>query len=155
MSFAPLHFAHLFRGSFRQGIHPPENKHATALRPIERLPFPPELILPLSMHVGNPSKSRVRKGQEVVRGEPIAEADGFMSVPLHAPATGVVKDIRPMPSARGPLVESIVLEVYPGDPQESDTAQRWMSITSCRPRFRRPFRMPDWWAWVVRLFRPM
>jgi electron transport complex protein RnfC len=41
-----------------------------------------------------------------------------MSVPLHAPASGVVKDIKLMPSARGPMVESILLDVYPGDPGE-------------------------------------
>lgn len=115
---SPFSISHFFRGSFRHGIHPPENKQYTAGRPIERLPFPPELILPLSQHAGKPSRPIVRKGQEVVRGEPIAEADGFMSVPLHAPATGVVKDIRLMPSARGPMVESLVLEVYAGDPQE-------------------------------------
>lgn len=108
----------LLRGSFRHGIHPDENKHFTEDRPIERLPFPPELVLPLSQHAGKPSKLRVRKGQEVVRGEPIAEADGFMSVPLHAPASGVIEDVRLMPSARGPMVESVILKVYPGDPGE-------------------------------------
>ncbi len=118
MTTSSFNLAHLLRGTFRQGIHPPDNKQFTAARPIERLPFPPELILPLSQHAGKPSVSLVRKGQEVVRGEPIAKADGFMSVPLHAPATGEIADIRLMPSARGPMVESIVLKVYPGDPQE-------------------------------------
>ena len=80
--------------------------------------FPPQLILPLSQHAGKASVCLVRKGQEVARGEPIARADGFVSVPLHAPASGVVKDICLMPSAKGPMVESIVLEVYAGDPQE-------------------------------------
>jgi electron transport complex protein RnfC len=113
-----ISIAGLFRGSFRHGIHPEENKHFTEDRPIARLPFPPQLVLPLSQHAGKPSKPLVRKGQEVVRGEPVAEADGFMSVPLHAPASGVVKDIKLMPSARGPMVESILLDVYPGDPGE-------------------------------------
>jgi len=109
---------HFLRGSFSHGIHPPENKHFTAARPIERLPFPPRLVLPLSQHAGKPSVPLVRVGQEVARGEPIARADGFMSVPLHAPASGVVREIRLMPSARGPRTECILLDVYPGDPQE-------------------------------------
>jgi len=112
------HLSGLFRGTFRHGIHPPDNKHFTASRPIERLPFSRELVLPLSQHAGKPSVPLVRKGQEVARGEPIAKADGFVSVPLHAPASGVIKDIRLMPSARGPMVESVILEVYPGDPQD-------------------------------------
>nr|VFJ92939.1 MAG: electron transport complex protein RnfC [Candidatus Kentron sp. H]VFJ93766.1 MAG: electron transport complex protein RnfC [Candidatus Kentron sp. H]VFK00657.1 MAG: electron transport complex protein RnfC [Candidatus Kentron sp. H] len=76
--------------------------------------FAPEMILPLSQHFGAPSKPIVRQGQEVARGDLIAEADGFMSVPLHAPATGVIKKIGLMPTARGPRAEAIVLTVYKG-----------------------------------------
>jgi electron transport complex protein RnfC len=41
-----------------------------------------------------------------------------MSVPLHAPATGKIKSIELMPTAKGPRTLSIILEVYPGDSQE-------------------------------------
>lgn len=107
-----------FRGTFSHGIHPEENKHFTANKPIRRLPFPPELVLPLSQHFGAPSEPLVHPAQEVVRGEPIAKAAGFMSVPLHAPATGKIKRIELMPTAKGPRTLSIILEVYPGDSQE-------------------------------------
>ena len=110
--------AHFFRSTFSHGIHPDENKHFTAAKPIQRLPFPPELVLPLSQHAGKPSKPLVHKGQVVVRGEPIAEADGFMSVPLHAPATGVIRSIELTPTAKGPRTMSILLKVYPGESQE-------------------------------------
>lgn len=105
-------------GTFSHGIHPAENKHYTAHMPIRRLPFAPELVLPLSQHFGAPSEAIVHPGQEVVRGEPIAKANGFMSVPLHAPATGRIKRIELMPTAKGPRTPSIILEVYPGDSQE-------------------------------------
>ena len=110
--------AHWFRGTFSHGIHPPENKHFTADKPIMRLPFAPELVLPLSQHAGKPSVPLVHAGQEVVRGEPIARADGFMSVPLHAPATGVIRKIDLAPTAKGPRTEAILLKVHPGDSQE-------------------------------------
>ncbi len=42
--------------------------------PIERLPLPPEVILPLSQHLGAPSKPIVAVGDKVFRGQPIAEA---------------------------------------------------------------------------------
>lgn len=103
--------------TFSHGVHPPEHKEQTQALPIKRLPFAPELILPLGQHFGAPSKPLVQPGQEVVRGEPIAAADGFMSVPLHAPATGRIKAIKLMPSARGPKVESIILQTYPGATQ--------------------------------------
>ena len=106
------------RHTFEHGVHPPEHKAVTAGLPIRRLPFAPRLVVPLSQHAGAPAVSLVRPGQEVVRGEPIARAEGFVSVPMHAPATGVVEDIRLMPSARGPKTESVVIRVYEGSTQE-------------------------------------
>ena len=112
----PLQF--LAINSFSHGVHPPENKHYTAGKPITRFPFPPELNLLLSQHAGKPSVPVVHPGQEVVRGEPIARADGFMSVPLHAPATGVIKKIDLVPTAKGPRRPAIILQVQPGESQE-------------------------------------
>ncbi|OOZ38256.1 electron transporter RnfC [Solemya pervernicosa gill symbiont] len=106
----------LRRKTFARGIHPPQHKE-TAEVEIRRLPFPSRLILPLAQHFGAASKPLVHVGQEVVRGEPIAAADGFMSVPLHAPATGIIESIELMPSARGPKVESIILKVHQGSAQ--------------------------------------
>jgi len=106
------------RGTFKHGVHPQEFKELTCHLPIRRLPFADRLIVPLSQHTGKPSIPLVKPGQEVVRGEPIAEADGFFSVPQHAPATGRVESIRLMPSARGPKIESIILQVYGGSTQQ-------------------------------------
>jgi electron transport complex protein RnfC len=106
------------RNTFEHGVHPAEHKELTSVLPIRRLPFAPELIIPLSQHTGKPAIATVKVGQEVVRGEPIARADGFMSVPMHAPATGVIKGIELMPSARGPKTASIIMRVYEGSSQE-------------------------------------
>jgi electron transport complex protein RnfC len=104
--------------TFRHGVHPPSHKADTAQKPIRRLPFPDHLVIPLNQHIGKPSRTLVRKGQEVVRGEPIAAADGFVSVPIHAPATGRIRDIRLMSSARGEQTMAIVLEVFQAATQE-------------------------------------
>ena len=106
------------RNTFEHGVHPAQHKELTCTLPIRRLPFAPQLTLPLSQHAGAPSIPLVRPGQEVVRGEPIARADGFMSVPVHAPATGKVEAIQLMPSARGPKTLSILLHVYEGSSQD-------------------------------------
>jgi len=98
--------------TFDHGIYPIEHKELTADKPIRRMPFAPELVIPLSQHKGKPAEPLVRVGQEVVRGEPIARADGFVSVPMHAPATGVVRAIGLAPSAEGPKVQAIYLKVY-------------------------------------------
>lgn len=106
------------KATFSHGIHPPEYKAVTEQKSIRRLAFAPEMILPLSQHFGAPSIPVVHVGQEVVRGELVARADGFMSVPLHAPATGKIKSIGLMPTARGPKAPAIVLKLYSGVSQE-------------------------------------
>jgi electron transport complex protein RnfC len=105
------------RKTFAHGVHPPEHKDETAHLPIRRMPFAPRMIIPLSQHFGAPAVPVVHVGQEVVRGEPIARADGFMSVPMHAPATGVIESIQLMPTARGPKTEAIVIRVHPAAEQ--------------------------------------
>ena len=106
------------RKSFKHGVHPQEFKELTNKLPIRRLPFASTLIVPLSQHAGKPSVPLVKPGQEVVRGQPIAEADGFMSVPQHAPATGRIESIKLMPSARGPKTQSLILHVYQASTQQ-------------------------------------
>jgi len=104
--------------SFAGGVHVPEFKEGTCHLPIRRFPFPPSLIVPLSQHTGAPAIPIVREGQEVVRGEPIAKAGGFVSVPMHAPATGRVERIALAPTARGDLAPAIYIKPYPAASQE-------------------------------------
>ncbi len=104
--------------TFPHGVHPPEYKAETSRKPIRRFPFAPVMIVPLSQHTGKPAKPVVREGQEVVRGQLLAEPDGFMSVAMHAPASGVVKRISWAPSASGKMVMSIYLQPYPASGQE-------------------------------------
>ena len=103
--------------AFARGVHPPQHKD-TAAMPISRLPFAPRLIVPLSQHVGRPARPVVRAGQEVLRGQPLAEPDGFISVPHHAPAAGVVEAIRLHPTSAGPWTESVIIRVHAGSPQD-------------------------------------
>jgi len=113
-------FSYFHRHTFARGIHPDGNK-STASSPIRRMPFASRLILPLAQHIGKPAIPLVRPGEEVVRGQPIAKADGNMSLPLHAPADGVIESIELKASARGPWVESIVLRVF----EASTQTVRW------------------------------
>ena len=108
----------LRKDSFKHGVHPPEHKDETARLAIRQFPFAPVLIVPLSQHLGKPAKPVVREGQEVIRGQTIAEADGFMSVAMHAPASGIVRKITLAPSISGRMVESVYIEPYPASTQE-------------------------------------
>lgn len=103
--------------TFARGIHPPQHKD-TASTKIRRVPYAPHLIVPLSQHIGKTPRAIVSVGQEVVRGQPIARSDDWLSVPHHSPATGVVEAIDLRPSARGPWIESIVIRPYAASTQQ-------------------------------------
>ncbi len=97
---------------FHGGIHPPENKQQSLQTPIRQAGIPPQLIIPLSQHLGAPAESIVEVGQRVLKGEKIANADGFISVPKHAPTSGTVIAIedRPIAHSSGLPAPCIVLE---------------------------------------------
>ena len=80
------------RSADRGTIHPGPRKEATSGRPIEDLPPPAEVLLPLVQHLGDPAVPVVKKGDVVRRGQKIAEAAGS-GVPLHATINGKVKSI--------------------------------------------------------------
>jgi Na+-translocating ferredoxin:NAD+ oxidoreductase subunit C len=96
---------------FRHGVHPPEHKELTHTLPIRRMPFPDEVVLPLRQHAGAPARSIVRPGQHVERGDKVAEADGFVSVPIHASAAGRVVDIDWYPHIDGTMAQAVRLKV--------------------------------------------
>jgi len=55
--------------TFPHGIHPPDQKHFSASQPIEVLPPPEKLTIPLLQHFGNPAQPLVKKGEEVMVGQ--------------------------------------------------------------------------------------
>jgi electron transport complex protein RnfC len=104
--------------SFRHGVHPPEMKDETSGSAIRQFPFAPVLVMPLVQHIGKPALPVVREGQEVVRGQCIARPDGFVSVAMHAPASGVVRRIGLTPSIAGRMVPGIYIEPHAASTQE-------------------------------------
>ena len=74
------------------GIHPPENK-LSAGKPVEVLPIPSQVVIPLGQHIGAPATATVKKGDEVKVGTIIAQAGGFVSANIHSSVSGKVLKI--------------------------------------------------------------
>jgi electron transport complex protein RnfC len=106
-----------FAKGFRHGVHPPEEKELTSHLPIRRMPYPDEVVLPLRQHAGKPARLCVKVGDHVERGDKVGEADGFMSVPIHASAAGTVVDIDWWPHPDGTMAQSVRIEVDRFAPQ--------------------------------------
>ena len=103
----------VFGRTFRHGVHPPDLKNLTEREKIRRMPFPDEVVLPLSQHTGNPAKPIVKEGERVERGDKIAVADGYVSSPVHASASGTVSGIELWPHPDGTYQAAIRIAVEP------------------------------------------
>ena len=98
------------RLTFRGGIHPYDGKDLSKDKPIRDVLPKGELVYPLSQHIGAPAMPLVKAGDQVRAGQMIAEAGGFVSVPIHASVSGTVKTIEPRMTAAGTMVSSIIIE---------------------------------------------
>jgi electron transport complex protein RnfC len=108
----------LRKNTFKHGVHPPENKNETNGLSIRQFPFAPLIILPMAQHIGAPSEIIIREGQEVVRGQVLAKANGYVSVPTHSPVSGTVRKIANVPTISGQMTKGIYIQPYPSSSQE-------------------------------------
>lgn len=84
----------------RGGVHPPQNRQAAEI-PIERIPLPDIAAVPLSQHAGAPAVAAVSPGDDVLTGQLIGRADGFISANVHSPVSGRVMSVSPAANAFG------------------------------------------------------
>jgi len=81
--------------SFRGGIHPPEEKHHTEKKPIEVMPPPDRVFIPMRQHLGAPARAIVKNGDHVKKGQRVAEGPGFVTAIMHASISGEIASIKP------------------------------------------------------------
>ena len=74
-----------------------EHKSRTENKPIEKLPLPSRVYIPLSQHVGNICSPQVKIGDTVLTGQRIAEAEARIYSPIHASLSGEVISIEEWP----------------------------------------------------------
>ncbi|MBQ7582203.1 MAG: electron transport complex subunit RsxC [Lachnospiraceae bacterium] len=96
--------------TFSGGIHPYEGKELSKDKPMERIVPTGEMVYPLSQHIGAPATPIVTVGQRVLAGEKIAEANGFVSVPIYSSVSGTVTSLEKRLTVTGDLVDSIVID---------------------------------------------
>lgn len=96
--------------TFKGGIHPNEGKELAMNKPIKEILPKGELVYPLSQHIGAPAKPLVAKGDQVLVGQKIAEAGGFISANVICSVSGTVKGLEPRRTAAGSMVMSVIVE---------------------------------------------
>jgi len=118
--------------TIKKGIHPAEFKNYTEHKPLERLPLPAEVFIPLHQHIGAPCKPVVEKGQSVKTGELIGIKTGFISSQIHASISGTIKAIETLPHPLG--MNSLMIQIA-GDGKDEwiglpNKNLEWESLTS-------------------------
>jgi electron transport complex protein RnfC len=96
--------------TFKGGVHLHYHKEATASKGIEIMPEPEQVYLPVLQHLGAPAEVIVAVGDQVKAGQVIAQAKGFVSVPVHASIPGKVTAISELPHPNGRKVKMVVIE---------------------------------------------
>ncbi len=105
---------------FHGGVHPVEHKRESTQLGSAIAPLPLHLVIPLRQHGGNPAKPVVSAGDQVLKGQRIGTAEGYISSSVHAPSSGrvVAIEMRPAPHPSGLPDLSIILE--------TDGEERWI-----------------------------
>jgi electron transport complex protein RnfC len=99
-------------GKLHGGLRLPGEKGQSTSRAIQAVPVPAQLVLPLRQHSGNSAQPVVGIGEKVLKGQLVADSDGVLSAPVHAPSSGKVVAIEPWPVSRryGDPAPCIIIE---------------------------------------------
>ncbi len=92
------------------GIHFDEHKELTEQKPIEVLPQPKIVYIPMSQHIGAPCQPTVAVGDSVKVGTIVGSSDAFVSANVHSSVSGKVVGIEKMYTADGRYCDCVVIE---------------------------------------------
>ena len=87
----------------------PHRKNTAKIQ-AEKMPAPSSVTLLTSQHIGAPASPVVKVGDKVFVGTLIAEAQGYVSSPVHSSVSGVVKKLEPHLMYNGRSCQAIVIE---------------------------------------------
>jgi electron transport complex protein RnfC len=97
---------------FDGGVHLAPHKEESTRLALTPAPLPSQIILPLQQHIGEAAEPIVEVSARVLKGQAVARAKGYVSVPVHASTSGRVVAIedRPVPHPSGLSGRCIVIE---------------------------------------------
>ncbi len=108
---------------FPGGLHLEGHKGLSTGRPISEAPLPSQLVIPLQQHIGAPTKPLVAAGDKVLKGQMLAQPEGYVSAPIHASSSGTVVAIeeRGVPHPSGLAAPCIIID--------TDGEDQWCELT--------------------------
>ncbi|MDX2503104.1 MAG: electron transport complex subunit RsxC [Gammaproteobacteria bacterium] len=94
------------------------NQHAITTLEVSR-----QLVIPLTQHIGHAAQPVVKVGDQVLKGQLLAHAEGPISAPVHASSSGIVSAIeeRPIPHPSGLSAPCVVID--------TDGYEQWLELS--------------------------
>ena len=92
------------------GVHPKDMKAPANKAAVTAMAPPPQVTIPMSLHIGAPCQPIVAVGDQVKLGQKIGDSSAPVSAPIHASVSGKVVAIGPRLTAAGTMVNSVVIE---------------------------------------------
>ena len=93
----------------RGGV-PVAHKKGTADSPVRRIDPPARVVIPMLQHIGAPCEPLVKVGDHVLAGQKIGDTDVYLSAPVHASISGIVKAVAPVVTVGGRRIVSVTIE---------------------------------------------
>ena len=100
----------IVKDTFRGGVHPREHKDLSRKAALRVFDAKGEMVFPLAQHIGKPAKAVVKKGDPVLVGTLLAEADGFVSANVICSCSGTVKAVEKRRTISGAMQECVVVD---------------------------------------------
>ncbi len=83
---------------FHGGIILEQHKQLSTQNKIQQAEIPEQLTIPLQQHIGLAAQATVVAGEQVKKGQVLAQEQGYVSAPIHAPTSGTIIDICKQPT---------------------------------------------------------
>ncbi|MBK8385510.1 MAG: electron transport complex subunit RsxC [Candidatus Accumulibacter sp.] len=123
--------------SFKGGVKPQTRKAPSVQSPIGQVPMPLRLYVPLHQSLGGAPNPLVQAGEQVLKGQVIGAADGWMSAAVHAPTSGTVLAVEQHVAAHPSGLPTLSVVIEP------DGREQWIARTPLDHRSLAPERVRE------------
>jgi len=113
----------MMKKTFKRGVHPLHSQHGgkAPTRNLETREYVSDtVIISMAMNIGAPATPCVQKGDQVLMGQVIGTANGFVSVPVHASVSGEVIAVDKIPYLGNEPVMAVTIK--------NDFADTWCEL---------------------------